>query len=334
MRTGNLALCCLLLVPSAKAQKVRHERIIDMHLHALPADGIGPPPAAICAPAETFPVWDARGVKRGSQNCQHPLTSPMTDEELMNRTLQILRENNVWAVTSGSFPLLSKWKQAGGDRIFPATWFEMRPGPTPDVRSHPTVNQLRELIQTKQIMAVAEITEQYSGISANDASMEPYYQLAEELDVPVGIHMGPGPPGTAYHPPTSGYRMRLSSLLQLEEVLLRHPKLRLWAMHAGWPLLDDAVATLYAHPQLYVDVGVISFLLPKAEFYGYLRRLVEAGFENRIMFGSDQMVWPDALQAAISTIQQAPFLTLDQKRDILCRNAARFLRLGESSCAE
>jgi hypothetical protein len=128
MRIGNLAICCLLFVHSAKAQKAPHERIIDMHLHALPADGIGPPPATICAPAETFPVWDARGVKRGSQNCHHPLTSPMTDDELMNRTLQILRENNVWAVTSGSFPLLSRWKEAGGDRIFPATWFEMRSG--------------------------------------------------------------------------------------------------------------------------------------------------------------------------------------------------------------
>jgi uncharacterized protein len=210
----------------------------------------------------------------------------------------------------------------------------MKAGPTPDVRSHPTVNQLRELIQKKQIMAIAEVTEQYSGISVNDPFMEPYYQLAEELDVPIGIHMGPGPPGTAYHPPTSGYRMRFSSLLQLEDVLLRHPKLRLWAMHAGWPLLDDAVATLYAHPQLYVDIGVISFLLPKAEFYHYLGRLVDAGFENRIMFGSDQMVWPDALPAAINTVKQAPFLTGDQKRDILCRNAARFLRLGESFCTE
>jgi uncharacterized protein len=139
----------------------------------------------------------------------------MTDEELMNRTLQLVRENNVWAVTSGPLPLLSKWKQAGGDRVFPATWFEMKAGPTPDVRSHPTVNQLRELIQKKQIMAIAEVTEQYSGISVNDPFMEPYYQLAEEFDVPIGIHMGPGPPGTAYHPPTSGYRMRFSSLLEL-----------------------------------------------------------------------------------------------------------------------
>src|ERR1700761_697421 len=138
MRVAHLAAACLLFSHLTAAQDPPHERIIDMHLHALPADGIGPPPVAICAPAETFPVWDARGGKRGSQNCQHSLTSPMTEAELMKRTLQLLREYNVWAVTSGSVELLKDWKQAGGDRILPATWFEMRPGPTTDVRSHPT----------------------------------------------------------------------------------------------------------------------------------------------------------------------------------------------------
>jgi predicted TIM-barrel fold metal-dependent hydrolase len=47
------------------------------------------------------------------------------------------------------------------------------------------------------------------------------------------------------------------------------------------------------------------------------------------MFGSDEMVWPDALSAAIDTIQNAPSLTAKQKRDILFNNAARFLRLKQ-----
>ncbi len=98
-------------------------------------------------------------------------------------------------------------------------------------------------------------------------------------------------------------------------------------MHAGWPLADDAIAALYAHPQLYVDVGVIDYMMPREEFYAYLRRLIEAGFENRIMFGSDQMMWPDAVPIAIDTIRSAPFLSEAQKRDILYNNAVRFLRL-------
>jgi amidohydrolase family protein len=63
----------------------------------------------------------------------------------------------------------------------------------------------------------------------------------------------------------------------------------------------------------------------------YLRRLVDAGFSDRIMFGSDNMVWPDSFGLAIRRTF-APFLSDDQKRDILCRNAARFLRLPDDVC--
>jgi predicted TIM-barrel fold metal-dependent hydrolase len=47
------------------------------------------------------------------------------------------------------------------------------------------------------------------------------------------------------------------------------------------------------------------------------------------MFGSDQMIWPDAIERSIDSIQEAPFLTAEQKRAILHDNAARFLRLDE-----
>ncbi|HTF30857.1 MAG TPA: amidohydrolase family protein, partial [Flavitalea sp.] len=52
-----------------------------------------------------------------------------------------------------------------------------------------------------------------------------------------------------------------------------------------------------------------------------------AGFGKRIMFGSDNMVWPQAIQQGIQSIHKADFLTMSQKRDILFNNAARFLRL-------
>jgi hypothetical protein len=90
---------------------------------------------------------------------------------------------------------------------------------------------------------------------------------------------------------------------------------------------------LWAHPQLYVDVGVISFAIPRAAFHNYLRAIVEAGFGNRVLFGSDQMVWPEAIEVAIGSIETAAFLSQSQKRDILYNNAARFLRLSEDQIA-
>ena len=115
----------------------------------------------------------------------------------------------------------------------------------------------------------------------------------------------------------------------LEEVLVRHPKLRLYVMHAGFPMLDDLLALLYAHPQVHVDTGVIVYTQRREAFYRYLRGIVDAGFGRRVMFGSDQMVWPAAIERSIAVIDEAPFLSEEQKRDILYENAARFLRLGE-----
>jgi predicted TIM-barrel fold metal-dependent hydrolase len=76
-----------------------------------------------------------------------------------------------------------------------------------------------------------------------------------------------------------------------------------------------------------VDVGVIAWALPRVEFHRYLQRIVEAGFGKRVLFGSDQMIWPETIEMAIECVESAPFLTADQKRDIFFNNAARFLQL-------
>jgi hypothetical protein len=51
------------------------------------------------------------------------------------------------------------------------------------------------------------------------------------------------------------------------------------------------------------------------------------------MFGSDQMVWPETIGMGIEEIESAAFLTREEKRNIFCNNAARFLRLDESICS-
>jgi predicted TIM-barrel fold metal-dependent hydrolase len=169
---------------------------------------------------------------------------------------------------------------------------------------------------------------QYRGLSPDDEKYEPYFALAEELDIPVAIHMGEGPPGGVHTigPPT--YRVKLGSPLLLEEVLVRHPKLRVYVMHYGSPLVDEMIAMLFSHSNLYVDIACNNWAFPRKQFYEHLRKMVDAGFEKRIMFGSDQMIWPGTIDKAIESVERAPFLSRSQKRDILYNNAARFLRLS------
>ncbi len=299
--------------------------VLDMHLHAIPVDMNGPPPVSICAPPKEMPVWNQTqpwseefiGFLKDPE-CDNAITSPTTNEELISQTLSALEKHNAYGITSG--PLLDKYLTS--DRIIPSLLFDLKDGITPD--------SIREELASGKYRVLGEVIIQYDGISPSDPKFEPYATIAEELDIPIGIHMGPGPPGAAYLPPFANYRAKLDSPLLIEDLLVKHPNLRVYIMHAGWPLLDDMIALLYSYPQIHVGIGVINYFIPREEFYYYLKRMINAGFEKRIMFGSDQMVWPDAIERGIKSIENADFLTEEQKRDILYNNAARFLRLSDN----
>ena len=324
-------LITFLSVQSILAQK-KSLPVIDMHLHASPANSQGPPPMNMGTPFRDLGIHDpkddyrATAMKASKTNAwaDQFISSPTTDDSLRQMTLSMLEKHNVYAVTSGDIEFVRKWKLESPRRIINGiSW-----GFGAANRKGLKVDSLEKLFKSGEFKVFGEITIQYEGISPSDSAFEPYLAMAERLDIPVGIHIGTGPPGAPYLF-FKNYRARLHSPLVLEEALLRHPKLRIYAMHAGWPMLDDMLATLYTHPQLYVDIGVICYILPKKEFYYYLERMVNAGFGKRIMFGSDNMVWPRSIEIGIETINKAPFLSANQKRDILFNNAARFLRLTD-----
>ena len=52
------------------------------------------------------------------------------------------------------------------------------------------------------------------------------------------------------------------------------------------------------------------------------------------MFGTDQLMWPEVIEIAITIIETADFLSEEQKRDIFYNNAARFLGLSDEQIAE
>jgi uncharacterized protein len=321
-----------LLIPSTQvAAQGRAARppIIDMHLHAHTLNMYGTPPPSVCTNDQEiiFPGWDPRQPLRlegdnQAMSCPVRLKAPATDDELLRETLDLLRRYNIRAVTSGPLDQVTKWRTAAPDRIIPAIPFVEPKYQTREPES------FRQLFAEGKFAVFAEVSPQYGGVSIADASLEPYFALAEELDIPVGLHMGEGPPGAPYLW-SPKYRARLTSPFLLEEVLVRHPRLRVYAMHYGSPLVDEMLSMLFSHPQLYVDVAGNDWLLPRKEFHSHLRRLVEAGFGKRIMFGSDEMVWPQTIKVAIESIETADFLTDEQKRDIFYNNAARFLRLEE-----
>ena len=297
------------LAQSAPEKSKVREPIIDVHLHAYPADEAIPD---IANPAN----GKKPGVKTGEEHRQAVLA-------------EMKRLNIVKGVVSGGsgdrLAAAIRWKEAAPDRIIAGAGIrgsEDTPLPPLDV--------LRKAFQDGRLGVLGEVTAVYAGATLGDPRYEPYLALAEQLDIPVALHTGPGPPGISYDPCCPGFRIALANPILIEDVLNRHPKLRLSLMHAGWPFLQETIAILMEYPQVYADLGAGDWLLPRAEFHDYLAALMRAGFGKRLMFGSDQMYWPEGLGLAIEGIESAKFLTPAEKRDIFYNNAVRFLKLEEA----
>lgn len=285
----------------SSAARAEHP-IIDMHLHSFGWDEYGAPPPAN---EITGRVPEAR-----------------TDDEALAATLaEMERHGIVLGVASGPLEIVDRWREQEPRRFLGGAYVTVRE-PLLDV------SMLHRAFTSGRLAVFGELGLQYRGLAPDDPSMEPYFALAEELDVPVALHTGLGDAGAPYGC-CPDFRAALGNPLLLEEVLVRHPRLRIYLMHAGYPYLDDTIALLSIYPQVYVDIAVLNWALPRAEFHRYFEALVVAGFGERILFGSDQMVWPEAIGMALDGVQSAPFLTPRQKRDILYWNAARFLRLSD-----
>ena len=225
------------------------------------------------------------------------------------------------AFLSGSMSDVERWAAASPRRFIASPMF-----PVFGIDGFPGTDQLRTEYRAGRLEGMGEITSQYIGMAPDSPALEPYFALAEELDLPVLIHMG----GLGVR--REGFRSAAGRPLLLEDVVVKHPKLRVYLENAGYPFLGDIIALLHQYPLVYADVSTITWLVPREAFYDYLGALVRAGFANRIMFGSDAAPQrPDVIRRGVEAVQAAPFLTQEQKRDIFYNNAVRFLRTDTKS---
>ena len=307
-----MAIFALILGSSLAA--AASQPVIDMHMH--PSRGRADTVERICTAdqLQTYPV-DPR-----DPGCAKPLRSAASEQDMIAQTLYQYRRFNVrHAVLGGRLEQVTSWTRQAPQLFIPAIDFTEKP--------RRTIDELRALRTAGGYALFAEVSAQYQGLRADDLQLEPFWALAEELDVPVGIHLGMGVQDAV----TAGlpaYRASLTTPFQLEEVLVRHPKLRIYVMHYASPLVDEMIAMLFSYSNLYVDVAANDWNIPRAQFYSELKRLVDAGFGERIMFGSDPGPFAAGIGAGIESIERAPFLSAKQKRDILYNNAARFLRFS------
>ena len=90
---------------------------------------------------------------------------------------------------------------------------------------------------------------------------------------------------------TQKYRASLGNPLLLEELLIRHPKMRVYVMHAAVPMVDELLMLLYSHPQVYVDISGDNWGVPARGISPH----VEADRRGRIWRADNVWVRPDGV---------------------------------------
>jgi predicted TIM-barrel fold metal-dependent hydrolase len=280
--------------------------IIDVHLHAETAEDLAQP----------------------APNPATGQMSPRTPAEHMARSLEIMRERNVvlGVVSGSSLADVEAWDAAAPDRILkgisvgdPATF--MKP------------EELDALFQDKRLDAFGEVAAQYAGYSPADPAFDAYWTIAEKHGVPVGIHTGGAPPRTPYTC-CPKFRLTLGDPLLLEDVLVKHPNLKVYVMHAGGFFPQNALMLMTMYPQIYVDIGTLSWTPVAGDLLEpFLREAQRRRLLHRVMFGSDQMRWPEAIGLAIDRVNRLAFLTAEEKQHLFYDNAARFLGLTAEEIA-
>lgn len=271
-----------------------------------------------------FDVHIHTAAPRGWAGRPNPVTgvpAPSSEDQHRAAVLaELKRFTVVRAALHGPATTLRAWTHAAPGLLLPMPMlFEPPDGPIP------TPDFLRREIAANRAAGIGEVIAQYAGVPLDDVRLQPHWRLAEELDVPVAVHTGRSFAGIMYE----GYpncRLRFGNPRALEDALVGHPRLRLYIMHAGEPWRQDTLAMLSMYPQLYVDIGAVVWLTPQPAFHALLRELIAHGLGRRIMFGTDEMAWPDAIGLAIQNVDSADFLTAEQKADIFSNNAMRFFR--------
>ena len=306
MKKALIAIALLPAIASTQSTGPYRGPIIDVHLHAQTGESLARP-------------------------VPNPATgemSPKTAQEHMTRSLQIMKDRNVvlGIVSGASIGDVEPWDAAAPDRIMKGISVE-------DPTKFMSAEDLDRLFREKKVDAFGEVAAQYAGYSPSDPAFDPYWVVAAKHGVPVGIHTGGGPPGTPYTC-CPKFRLRFGDPLLVEDLLVKYPKLKVYVMHAGGFFPQNALMLMTMYQHVYVDIGALSWTPVAGDLLEpFLRDAKRRRLLNRVMFGSDQMLWPEAIALAIDRVNRLEFLTVEDKQDIFYDNAAKFLALPADEVA-
>ena len=273
------------------------------------------------------------------------ITKGYTENELYNKldsdinkakikwmTSEFDKNNIVLALAGGPAELLNSWSSFD-DRywvgpIFPCSQLVEQDQPCD--KEFYNYQELEELYSSVPFKILGESMFNYYGIPPTDSRLEPYWRFAAVKKLPVGVHADSGPP-TVDENERPNYRPDYANPKLLIPILEKYPDLRIYLMHYGGEYSDESIKLMKKYPQIYCDMSAISLFAPKFIWEPKIKKLIEEGLGDRIMFGSD---YSGTIRQNIEIVYQLDWLTDSQKRAIYYDNAAKFLNLDETKINE
>jgi uncharacterized protein len=117
----------------------------------------------------------------------------------------------------------------------------------------------------------------YQNFHPMDERMQAVYAFCEKRGIPVLVHQGTTFPRRA--------PLKYALPIQIEDVALAYPELRIVVAHMGHPWVEDAVVLIRKQPNVYSDISALYYR--PWQFYNALMLAQEYGTGHRLLMGSD-----------------------------------------------
>ncbi|MGV3588845.1 MAG: amidohydrolase family protein [Adhaeribacter sp.] len=184
----------------------------------------------------------------------------------------------------------------------------------------PAIDLVEQQITEGKVDYFGEVLNQYYGISSSDSLLFPYYRLAQKHNLPVGIHTGGAGPDHG----SPNFKMEMGNTLLMKPMLALFPKLKVWIMHSGDQYTKETISIMKENIQVYADISVISNpdIVPPEKFSAIMKAFMDAGLEDRLMFGTDN----GDIAKVIRAVESLEFMSTKQKKKLYYQNAEQFFR--------
>jgi predicted TIM-barrel fold metal-dependent hydrolase len=182
----------------------------------------------------------------------------------------------------------------------------------PYTSTHPA-EELERLVRDEGFRGL-KLYPTYQHYYPNDAHIYPLYAKAQELKIPVSLHIG----SSIF----AGARIKYGDPITMDDVAVDFPELVLLMCHSGRPFwYEKAFALARLHENLYMEVSG----LPPQRLLDYFPELERLA--HKVIYGSD---WPGVptIKENIKAIKRLD-IAEDAKGKILGENAARLLNISK-----